>query len=324
MDEDRPYAPSAHKLRRAREAGEVAKSPLASAAAVLAAGGAAVALAGPAWLEAWRAFAVRALSGEGTLEEAAALAAHGVAAPLAACVIAGALAGLVQVGPLLSLRALAPDAARLDPARGLARAFSPAAIGARLAPVALALAIGALALDLLRDGAGLLGRTALAPEAALGAAATLGGAFFARACALVAAAGALALAYRRWRYWREQHMSRRELAREARELHGEPGARRRRAHARSELARMPTLAEALSRAALVVEGAGLTVLVAWAGGDDAPTIAWIGRGASVPTGALPRARDAALATALAARAPGARVPARLWAELARWIARSDA
>lgn len=325
MDEDRPYAPSARKLKRAREAGEVARSPLASAALVLLAAGAAIAFAGPAWLDAWRGFATRALSGEGTLEEAAGIAALGLAPPLTAAVVVGAFASFLQVGPLFTVRPLVPDLGRLAPGRALARWFSPPVLAARLAPLLLVAAIVAIALLTLRDGAGLLGRTALAPDAALEAAGAILGAFFLRACGALALAGAIALVWHRWRHWVEQHMSRREVLREQRELEGEPGARHRRERIGRALVVAPTLAEALSRTTLVVRGEGLAVLVAWDGSESAPTMQYVLRGATdaVPP-AIPRAADAILAAELAVLPPGARAPRRTWARLARWITRSDA
>lgn len=324
MDEDRPYAPSARKLKRAREAGEVARSPLASAALVLLAAGVAIAFAGPWWVGRWRAFAARALGGEGGLEEAAGLAATGLAAPLGAVVVAGALAAFLQVGPLVTTAPLVPDLGRLAPGRALSRWLSPRAFAERLAPLLLVAAIATVALVTLRDAAGLLGRVALTPEAALAAGGTVVGAFFWRACAALALAGAVALAYRRWRYWLEQHMSRREVLREQRELEGEPGARERRERIHRALVVAPTFAEALARATLVVRGDGLAVLVAWDGSEAAPTVLHVSRAAAALPDALPRAADALLASELAILPPGARAPRGTWARLATWIARGAA
>lgn len=321
MEEDRPHAPSAHKLKRAREAGEVARSPLASAAVVLLAGGAAIALAGPAWIGAWRALAMRALSGEGSIEEAMRVAAAGLAAPLAATVAVGALAGFLQVGPLFTLAPIAPDLGRLDPARGLARISSGPALAARLGPLALAALVIVVALDALTEGAGLLGRTALPPAAALDAIGSVLGAFFARACGLLAVAGAVALAYRRWRWLADQRMSRRELRREQRELEGEPGARARRDRVRRSFAVAPTRAEAIARATLVVRGDAVAVLVGWDGGEAAPRVLLVARGPAIRLpSSIAAAVDPILAAELAAVSPGAPVPRGAWRRLAGWLA----
>ncbi len=325
MEEDRPHAPSAHKRKRAREAGEVARSPLASAAMVLLAGGAAVALAGPGWIDAWRAFATRALSGEASIDEAMRVAAAGLAAPLAACVAVGALASFLQVGPLFTLAPMAPDLGRLDPARGLARLFSGPELAARLGPLALAALVLALALDAVTDGAGLLGRAALPPAAALGAIGSVAGAFFARACGLLAVAGAVALVYRRWRWLVDQRMSRRELLREQRELEGEPGARARRDQIRRTFALAPSRAEAIAGATLVVHGDGVSVLVGWDGGEAAPRVLLVARGPAIQLpSSIATALDAVLAAELAAVSPGAPVPRGAWRRLASWLARRAA
>lgn len=303
----------------------MAKSPLASAALTLLAGGVAVAFAGPWWIERWRELATRCFAGQADLEEALGVAALGLAAPLGAAVVVGALSGFLQVGPLFTLRPIVPDLSRLDPARGLQKRFSGPELLARLAPIGLVVVVGALAVAALREGVGLLGRTELAPDAALAAVALVGGAFFWRACAALALGGAIALTYRRYRYWLDQHMSRRELLREQRELEGEPGARRARERARRDLGVAPTLAEALSRAVLVVHGADLAVLVGWEDRQAAPTVLFVARGAGVEAAiAIPRAADPVLAAELAALRPGAAAPRGTWPRLAAWIAKGDA
>ncbi len=331
MDEDRPHAPSARKLRRAREAGDVAKSPLASSALVLLAGGAALAITGPVWIGRWEAFAVRALSGQGDLREAGEVAAAGLVWPLGACVAVGALAGFLQVGPLWTSKPLSLDLGRLNPARGLREMFQPAELGARLLPAGLVFVLGLLALAVLRDSTGLYGRTVLAPEAALSILGTVLGAFYWRACAVIALAGALALVYRRYRYWRDQHMSRREVQREQRELEGQPAARRRRAQRHEELVGSPTLTEVLARSALIVRGGDVTVLVAWADRRKAPTVSYVARGgvsaalsrSTLSTPGLVVAQDDALARELSPLAIGAQAPRGTWRRLARWLAGSS-
>jgi len=323
MDEDRPHAPTARKLRRAREAGDVAKSPLASSALVLLAGGAALAFGAPRWLGTWRSFAVRALSGEGNLTEAADVLLAGLAGPLAACVTMGAIAAFLQVGPLWTTKPLTPDLGRLDPVRGFSKMFSPSELAARLAPAGLSVALALIALAVLSDSTGLFGRTELAPERALSMVGVVVGEFYWQACALIALAGAVALVYRCYRYWQDQHMSRREVRREQRETEGQPAARRRRRQRHRELLTDPTLAEALRRSVLVVRGADVAVLVAWHDTQRSPTIAYVARGrlAAAAAAALPQTLDDGLARELAGLAVGAHAPRGTWRRLAEHIAR---
>jgi len=319
MAEDRPFAPSARKLRRARQAGEVARSPLASSAVVLLGVGGALALGGPGWLARWRGFAVRALSGEGSVEEAMAVGAAGVFAPLAVAVVVGAAAGFLQVGPLWTTEPLGPDLSRLDPGRGLRRLFAPSEIASRLLPALLGVVLVAVALAVLRDAAGLLGRTRLTPEAALAAAGAVLGALWWRGCAVLAVAGAIALVYRRWRWRTDQRMSRREVLRELRETEGDPAARRERARRRRALA-AATWAEALARAALVVRGEAIAVVITWEDRARAPVIAFIARGAAAArlgvVADAPVAASDALARELALSGAGARAPRATWRRVA--------
>lgn len=327
-EEHRPHLPTARKLRQARERGEVPRSPLASATLVMLAGGAAIVLSAPAFIEAWRAFAVRALSGQGTLDEAVAVAAEALVWPLAACVVAGAAGGVLQVGPLFAAKAFAPDLARLDPGAGLRRIFAPAEMVSRVAPLLLVLLIGAIAALVIVDVLpALVGRVEATPAQALGWAATSVGALYGYACGALVVGGAIALAYRRHRFLEDQRMSRSEMRREQRDTEGEPAARRRRARRHRELAMGPSLEEASRSAKLIVRGAEVAVIVAWAGRKEAPTVAFVARRHALLrlwrlTQGVPRVSDERLANELARQTGGARVPEALYRRLAAHMARS--
>jgi len=219
--EHRPHPPSPRKLKRARERGDVPRSPLASASLVLLAGGAAVALAAPGWIDAWVGFAGRALTGEGTIEEASALAARGLVVPLATVTIAAVVAGLAQVGPLVAPRAIAPDPSRLDPAAGLRRVFGGAGLASRLGPLVVVGILLGIALWVARQILpGVAGRPDATAADALGWAGFGLGALFTRAGGLLVVADVVALAYGRNRHNEEHRMSRREVRQEERETHG--------------------------------------------------------------------------------------------------------
>ncbi|QHI99175.1 flagellar type III secretion system protein FlhB [Xylophilus rhododendri] len=132
-DLDRSQPATAHKLQRAREQGQVARSPHLSAALVFA-----VAMAFMAWrgLDDWQSvfqLCGRLLSRPGTLDgiELAGLASQGLKAALlqsapflGAIAIAAVLGNVLQFGWVLSFEALSPRFERLDPAAGFKRLFS--------------------------------------------------------------------------------------------------------------------------------------------------------------------------------------------------------
>lgn len=273
MDQERTEEATPRKLRKARERGEVAKSPLATTALVLLGVSAAVALGAGAALEAWRGLAISLLSGgvppAEALARSAEVTARALAAPLAAALVGGTLGSLLQVGPLFAPKAIAPEAARLDPARGLARMISPADLAPRLAALALIALLFAIAADLFLESLpGLAGRPEGGARFVLGAGSLLIEALLRRVILSIALAGAIALVYRHWRFRQAQRMTRRERRDEQRETEGEPEARRRRADLHRELSAVDlSLATA---AAIVVRGIGRAVVLQWRRTSDAP------------------------------------------------------
>ena len=325
-DAERTEKPTARALRRARERGDVPRSPLLSAALALIGITVALFLGGDAAIAAWQAL-VRDLwvadpvSGSEALQRSLAVTAAILAPALALVVGLGALGAFLQVGPLFTGAPLRPDLGRLDPARGAARLFSGRALASRLGGLPLALGVAALAVWIVLEAwSGLLGRTDLDAARVMSAGATLGGAFLSRACALLAAGAAVAVVYARWRWWRDLHMTRRELLRELRETEGEPMAKRRRARAHRERAMGPSLQEARERAAIVIASPEVAVAVGWTDRDAAPTVLHVARGeaaAELGRGGAPVLRDAGLAAGLAEVEPGRAVPRALFARLAR-------
>ncbi len=335
MDEDeRTERPTPRRLKRAREHGDVPRAPLLSGALVIVGVLATLSFRADAMLASFRALVVRTWSVSVTpraaIVDAAQTSASMLVWPLAVAVVLGAASSFLFVGPVWSVRALSPDASRLDPFRGVRRAFDVRAVVPRLLSVALIAVFFALLLWVLRAALpGLLGRTETDAAFVASAALAVCGAFFWRAAGVLVAAGGASAVYERVRWQRRQHMSRRELVREQRETEGEPQARRRRTELHREHALGPSAEEALVGAAIVVCAPGLSVVIRWRdGSEEPPRISLAARG---PLAAqivllarrarIAVVRDEALAAALARDWRGS-LP-RVWLRrLARHIARS--
>lgn len=199
---------SERRQRAARQAGEVAVSPLLTWAGALGAAGIALVVTGPAaaarlGLLLERAFQARELAGLGTL---ALQTFARVALPVLIAAWLGALAvGLVQTRGLVTLGALG----RRRRERGTALRWA-------LAAALMILAIGAV-----HDVLSALGRAA-APRTAAQAVRDALGRLGPRALLLVFAAGLGDWAWRRLRLERSLEQTRAERARERREDEGDP------------------------------------------------------------------------------------------------------
>jgi flagellar biosynthesis protein FlhB len=249
MNGDGRLPPSAKKLREARARGEVASSPLLSAAAALSAGAAALALtARPAaarllalarqcWAEASPA-TCRASDAASTIA--------GLVLPVALAACAAAwLVGLVQTGALFSVRALGR--------RGDQQALPAVAWGAA-AGLALIAAAAIRAFLLALGSAQGLAADISAARAALAS-------LVARSLALLALAGVADWAWRRARLRRALAMTRAERERERREDEGDPRLRAEQRRRQRALARDP-LVDEVARAQVVLTAAGVAVAIA--------------------------------------------------------------
>jgi len=130
QDLERNEAATPHKLQKAREKGQVAKSTEVSGVAVLAVALVWLHAEGFPGLIALFRFDHRLFDQVGTLSPAAVGLqvlgdAMAMLAPFFAClVIVAVLVNIAQTGPILTFRPLAPDATRLNPANGWQRLFS--------------------------------------------------------------------------------------------------------------------------------------------------------------------------------------------------------
>ena len=189
------------------------------------------------------------------------------------------LVGAAQAGGVLAPGAVAARAERLDPARGLGRLLSLDRLG-ELAWSLLALAvIAAVTVATLRES--LRGVLALggADAAHLGRAmAALSTTLLWRGGLALTALGAAELGWRRWRAWRELHMSDEELRKETRDDEGDPAIERARERVRREIAARDASERAAEAALVVHDGDRLAVAIGWDGEDaHVPTIDAIGR-----------------------------------------------
>ncbi len=245
---------------------------------------------------------------------------------LATVVVVAALAGFLQVGPLLTLDALAPKLERLDPIRGVKNL-----VGQRnLVELAKSLAeigiIGWVAWITLRDSirgvTGLLGRDA---EATLVGGSALVVLLMLRVGGALAGIAALDVLYQRWKYQRDQRMTKEEVKREHKEAEGDPQQKRERERLHREILAHDTL-EAVRRAdVLVVNPTHLAVALRYEeeGELDAPEV--VAKGGedlarrmirAAEEAGVPVMRDVPLARALYELEIGDEIPEALYEAVA--------
>lgn len=232
--DDRQFDPTERRLERAREEGNVARSPELATAAVALVAASTAALAGPAVFRAALSFAGEGLRipREAAFDPARAvdalshqaLAAMVAMAPWFGLMLVAACAGpMLMSGGVASFKAIAPKASRLDPLGGLSRLFSMRSVGALMIALAKCALLGAIAW---------VGVTRALPElsaaGAVDAVAGVGriGAWLATV-GFALAAGILAIALadvpvRWWRHHRDLRMTREEMREELRESDGDP------------------------------------------------------------------------------------------------------
>jgi type III secretion protein U len=308
---NRTEEPTPRRLREARRRGDVARSAELSGAAALAAGLAALALAGPgigsALFRLVRGGLLAAASGAAdpvaVLRDAAAAVLRLALAPAAAALVAGAACAALQAGSGFAPEALRPRLERIDPLRGLRRLADPSQLARAGLGVAKAAVLVAVLAAWLRDHAAPLAQLPRAETAALlrAAPAILG--LLSRLAAAFLAFGAVDWALARSRHRRSLRMTRDEVRREHKEDEGDPEhrAERRRRH-RALLEAGP-----ISRATVVVVNP-THVAVALRhdrGGEEAPRVVAKGAGlaalrirSSARRAAVPIVRDVPLARAL--------------------------
>jgi len=338
---ERTELPTPFRLAEARRRGQVARSGDVVAVAVMLAGLAGLAAAGPGLLRALTAMVATFLSSAGDGGAVAAAPAHGLAEAVGALVsvawpivvapaVVAVLANVVQFGLLASVEPIRPDLRRLLPSAGLRRVLSTrsavrAALG--LAKVIAVVAVFAVTLRSKMEGI---------VEAALGGPGPLAAGLGRMACQLAVrlavALGLLAAVdwlYQRWQHTQDLKITRRELLEDMRRMEGDvklTGRRRRfarRIAGRRLAGRTPpgSVVIAAPRGPVVVvqarAAAGVFRVVAQAGGSLAKSVR-----RQAQSRHLPVVTDAGLAERLIRRCrAGDRLPRKLRDEVDRATAR---
>ncbi|MCG8555091.1 MAG: EscU/YscU/HrcU family type III secretion system export apparatus switch protein [Proteobacteria bacterium] len=239
MSESRRHPPSARKLRRARRAGQVARSGEPTLVALLLGALALFALLGPSLLARVRqcfdlSLHTIARGGDPVAVARSCTVLAGEPLIISAAVVFALswLSGFLQVGPLFSLRAFRIDLARLAPDRGFRRIASGLAwpLLKSLLKVALVGALSVALLASVRDALALLRADELGHVA--GHAAGLGARTVLHSLAPLALLAVLDVLYQRHRLREELKMTQSELKRELRETEADALGWRRRERAR--------------------------------------------------------------------------------------------
>jgi flagellar biosynthetic protein FlhB len=335
MSGERSEEATPKKLRDARRRGEVWQSrELATAGVLLATGGVLGATAGEILdaLVAIHQLSIDVISGAITappgavLEASIAIAARAVAPVIAAMVVVGALASVVQVGPLFAPAAVAWRPERLDPIAGARRVVSPRRLFELLRSIAILVVLAAVVIITLRDGLrgalGLAGRDALATLRAGG---SLVHALLLRAGGAMLAIAVVDVLYQRWRFLRDQRMSKREVERERVETEGDPHVEHARQRLRRDIASRSVIESARDADVVVTDAARLAIALVFdeASGQAAPELRAKGRDelaqrmiAAARERGTPIADHRALARALDRLDVGAEIPEGLYEPVA--------
>lgn len=269
MAQERTEEPTPKKLRDARRKGEVWRSRrLPSALVLLSVGGvlAATADAALATLVELVRLPLRAVSGELAASPVDVLAAGAglgadVALPvLLAAAFAAGLGTFLQVGPLLTFAPLSPRLSRLDPVAGARNLLGARQWVELLQSLAIVVVVAGIAWvtgrDALRGVVGLAARDARAAVDAAGA--TFGALFFRVGGALLWVA-ALDVLYQRFRFLKDQRMTKDEVRREQKDAEGDPHLKQERARVHREIVEHAALEEVRRADVLVVNPTHLAI-----------------------------------------------------------------
>lgn len=290
-EQERSLPASPRRLEQAREEGRVARSRELPGALLVAAGAAALWVAGEAMLAAFGTL-VRAGLEFGAAEAferasplarlgEAALSGFAIAAPFfAAAVAIAAVSPLAVSGWTFSAKAVSADFSRLDPVQGLARMFSLAAAAELAKAIGKVVLVGALFVALLWSARAEFAALALEPtrSAIVHTVALLAQAL--AVCALgyglVAAAD---VPFAIWQHRRALRMSFEEARREQKETEGDPQLKARVRSLQREMARRRMM-QAVPRADVVVTNPEhYAVAIGWREGEmAAPRVLAKGRG----------------------------------------------
>lgn len=236
MTEPRTHQPTAKWLRKARQRGELAYTPLLTRTAVLVGGVIGVYWSAPllyrefqaAYLRALRAVQVQPPDSVESMLQAAGRGIAVVLWPVAFVVVVSALVvALMQTRGLVAPKALLPDWERLSVTRGLRRLFSlQKAVDVGLVVAALVTAFSVLGMMLYSEASSIAKLARTDSVVGMSGILTLSMTYLSRSIFFLALLGILDLGYQHWRFMQEHRMTRREVSKEAKEDEGDPQHRR--------------------------------------------------------------------------------------------------
>ena len=234
-DQDKTEDPTPHRVREAREEGNVPRSADLTSAALVAGLLVTLLIFGPAVLESWRQMTLLMLGGEEiarldpaaltrTLKDVGWLILGGVA-PIFACVFAVAVvANLAQVGFLYAPKKLAPNPNALNPIKGFGKIFGSAktyvTLLMNLGKMLLAAAVAWYALEAELPRIVSLQGLEMAPAAGLGAWVVFSVGIKVALVLLLLAV--LDYAYQRYSHFQELKMTKQQVKDEMKRMEGDP------------------------------------------------------------------------------------------------------
>jgi flagellar biosynthetic protein FlhB len=285
----RTERPTAKRLKKAREQGQVPRSREVPGAMVLAGFLLFAHVLGPGWLDRLEAMLVTFLGSAATIERFdanlialfnSATAATGMllAAPLGVLALAGVAGNLIQGGPAFTTHPLKPRFDKLNPIQGLKRVLSLRQWVEVLKSVLKMALYGAVAYTAARDVVLYEPVGSPGPEGTFQMLAGLTGAVLARGTVLAAVLALLDYLFRRYDHTRQLRMTKRQVKDEYKETEGDPMIRARIRQKQMALARSRMMADVPRATVVVTNPDHFAVALRYVPGEtDAPQLLAKGR-----------------------------------------------
>ncbi|HEX2732431.1 MAG TPA: EscU/YscU/HrcU family type III secretion system export apparatus switch protein [Polyangiaceae bacterium] len=325
MSSEKTEEPTARRLRKAREQGDVAVSSAATQTAALTA---AVVLLPTALLLVCHDFSneiASAIQGSAGDPRYWATRVLTLTLPLLGAAAFAALgAGAIQTGAQVSLARLTPKLDNLNPRAGLGRLFSLERLFSVLRALLSALIVTWLVVRLLARHAADLARSVGSPNQASALVALIGSHLLWSAVAVSTSLAALELLVVRRAWLRRNRMSKDEIKREHKESEGDPHIKQERRRAHQEMLNSASLLAVRDANVLIVNPTHLATALRYdREGDDAPLVLAQGEGSfalrlidAARAYGVPIVRDIPVAHALKELALGEQIPEELYEAVA--------
>lgn len=320
---DKTEEPTARRLQKAREKGDVGASPFASQAlgffvAVAIIPGALLATSETVgdWLRGALTGQIGALSSEDLALQTVAL----VLPFLLVVAATSALATLIQTGALFAPSRITPDLGKLNPIQGLGGLFSKQRLWAVLRSLLTAMAVAWLATRALEQHAVDLAFCLGQPKKAAFVGGTLVKSLATKAALLGLAVALIDVLVSRRSWLSKLRMTKAEIKREYRESEGDPQMKAARERARMEMLAAATIQAVREATVVIVNPQHLATALRYREDEDeAPTIVANGEGdlakriqEAARAYGIPIVRDVPVARALRELEPGDEIPEALY------------